>query len=264
MSTWRFGFGSNMSVANMAQKKNLTVLNHAPGMLRGWRLAYFAAIACVEPGFAMVEEAGEEDEVHGLCFEIPVDQARRLDEQESGYDVVEADVQLYSGEVKQAGFYKTKTAKSDPNILPSKRYALLLARGAKEAGLKDWYVAKLGQAFYVTPPEVRAAALEAFAGNDTTMTAEQVAADKNLVSVLGYVVRLENPPFGSWGGHVIDRRNLVHFRGFSVDTSDIRWGEEGFLPIPRAETEDELEYVWQNLDALIHRGGVVVAKLSEY
>eukprot|EP00211_Chloroparvula_japonica_P014311 CAMPEP_0119147348 /NCGR_PEP_ID=MMETSP1310-20130426/40218_1 /TAXON_ID=464262 /ORGANISM="Genus nov. species nov., Strain RCC2339" /LENGTH=234 /DNA_ID=CAMNT_0007139311 /DNA_START=34 /DNA_END=735 /DNA_ORIENTATION=- len=234
-----------MSVENMRRKKNLNVLNWAPGILRHWRLCFFTAIPYVEPAFAMVEPS-HEDEVHGVVFEISEEQARGLDKQEAGYDVVETEVVTYDGRIVMAGVYKTKKAKPE-DVLPSLRYARLLKKGAQEAGLCPKYAESLGDKYYVTPPHVRAVTLNALRecrdqGSLREWTLDEVTANEEQTSVGGWVVRCR-APFSSWRGHDITRRNLVHFRGFSVDTCDIRFPNEGFLPIPRPQSEEEMEYL---------------------
>jgi hypothetical protein len=58
----------------------------------------------------------------------------------------------------------------------------------------------------------------------------------------------------------------VHFNGRSVDSSDLRHGQPGFLPLPRMAdcSVEEVEFLRQNLDHLLHRGGRIVARLQEF
>ena len=84
---------------------------------------------------------------------------------------------------------------------------------------------------------------------------------------MGYVIKCPRPPFGSWKGHSITRRNLLHFRGQSVDTEDIRPGQPGFTPLPKLSecTGEEIEWLKQNLDCLLAReGAVIVGRLKEF
>ena len=57
VGTLRFGYGSNMGLRNLREKKNLNVLWSSPAVLHGWKLSFFPAIAGVEPAFAMIEPA---------------------------------------------------------------------------------------------------------------------------------------------------------------------------------------------------------------
>jgi cation transport regulator ChaC len=260
----RFGYGSNMSVDNLRKKKNLDVGFSAPGIAHGWELGFFSAIAHVEPAFAMAQEAPN-GQLHGLVFEIPSAQAEALDKQEKGYDVVVVPVHLYDGRVINAGLYSRQNG-SDPEALPSLRYARLLAKGAREAGLAEDYATQLEQRFYVTPPQVRAitlAAIEAAAESPLLSMDEVAGSIPPRTSLMGMVVEVE-PPFASWKNHDITRRNLIHFRGLSVDTMDVRYGQPDFFPLPRPQTNEETEYLWQNLDCLIHRGGKIVGRLREW
>jgi hypothetical protein len=59
---------------------------------------------------------------------------------------------------------------------------------------------------------------------------------------------------------------LIHFNGKSVDAGDIRLGEEGFWPMPKLSdcSDEEREYLLQNLETLLHYGGKIVAQLKDF
>ena len=280
---WRFGYGSNMSIANLIKKKRLDILDHATGACANWALAFeLPGIPHVEPVFANVRPA-QGDAVHGIAFQISAAQAEGLDRQEGGYDVVPAQCVAYDGRVfADVGLYVPKQgrAAAEPGARPSRRYLDILRRGAREAGLDAAYIERLDQhPHYVTPPQVRDQTqrwLEDFeqdaSRRDVRWTAQELAGFDGSApdrpahsSAMGYVVAFE-AWFSSWRGHTITRRNLLHFRGESVDALDVRAGEAGFLPLPdlAACTPAELEFLRQNLDHLLHCGGRIVGRLQEF
>lgn len=228
-TVFRFGYGSNMSLNNLKNKKNLNVIWSSPAILRDWELTFFKAIEYVEPAFATIqEELGKE--VHGLVFKIPATEANGLDEQEKSYEVVDCKVICYDGTEVTAGIYKGKRLSEEEKYpFPSMRYMNLMIAGAKEIGLKEEYISKLKQIHYTTPREVRAKtkeAVDAYKGDKIWSAKELSEYDGTTegkpacTSVLGWVVEV-NAPFGSWKGHVIDRRNVNHYRGLSVDKTGI-------------------------------------------
>jgi hypothetical protein len=272
-----------MSVENLRRKKNLRPARHFTGRIRGWRLAFdLPGLPFLEPAFACVRP-GADDEVHGLAFEIPSDEAEGLDRQEGGYDVVPVPFEAYDGTVIDAiGLYVPKAGRGRPGaaLRPSLRYLRLLRRGAREAALDREYLRRLDAIEpYVTPPQIRAQTRASIADfesdpdrRDAVWTAETLGQFTGTedrrpahTASLGYVVRVE-AAFRSWRGHTITRRNLLHFRGESVDRNDLRFGDEGFAPLPRVAdcSSEEIEFLHQNLDHLIQRGGVIVGRLREF
>lgn len=280
-TVWRFGYGSNMSVSNLIKKKNLTPINHHTGYCQNWQLSFdLPGIPFVDPAFACVK-AQSGAQVHGLAFEISEEEARGLDHQERGYDVVPVDFVAYDGAtVPKVGLYVPKTPLTPNDALPSKRYLRLLQRGAREAGLAADYIQKLeAHPYYITPPDIREQTLtwiDAFERDPKRSTQQWDAATlakHNGVhpdypahtASLGYVVKV-HAGFASWRGHTITRRNLLHFRGQSVDREDIRYNEPGFSPLPDLSrcTAEEIEFLHQNLDYLLHSGGEIVARLDAF
>ncbi len=278
---WRFGYGSNMGLSNLKKKKNLTPLQYVPGVVEGWTLSFdLGGIDHVDPSFACVRRR-QGEQVHGVAFLLNPDDAARLDREEGGYVLTPVRFDRYGGGVIEGvGLYAPKTPATNESRPPSLRYLRLLQNGAAEAGLSPEYQQKLADIeFYVTAPAVRAQTLQWIAEfeqdparKDVRWTAEQLAThngkDPDLAphtSCLGYVVRVR-APFPSWRGHTITRRNILHFRGESIDTGDIRVGKPGFLPLPDVTkcTAEELEFLYQNLDSLLHRGGFIVGRLSEF
>lgn len=280
---WRFGYGSNIGLTTLRQKKNLNPSKYLAGTIQDWELYFFKAIPHVEPGFAAVRP-NPDSELHGSAFCIPKEEADGLDRQEGGYDVLPCEFVSYDGQkVQNVGLYVPKKGRDPKEGIPSRRYLRLLQNGAKEAPLsEEWQEHLHSFDFYVTPPEIRAQTnqwIEEFDSDperrDNLWTSEILSKHDGSnddfpahTSIMGYVIALHSDMwvFKSWKGHDVTRRNLIHFRGESVDTNDIRFGEEGYRPFPKLSCcgEEEREYVMQNLDSVLHRGGKIVARLKDF
>lgn len=288
---WRFGYGSNIGLRNLREKKGLHPERCVAGTVAGWELYFKAAFSPhVEPAWAGIRthNADEEGagELHGTAFLIPEEEAEGLDRQEAGYNVLPSKFVSYDGEVIEGvGLYVGKSDhEGGEEGVPSLRYLRLMQNGAREAGLAKEWIERLDSApYYVTPPEVRrktevwmAEFDEDPARKDAMWTAEELArydgsdpaAYPVHISVMGYIVRAdpEKWHFASWKGHCITRRNLLQFNGKSLDKNDIRHDRPGFRPLPNLAccTDEEREFLMQNLDSLLHRGGTIVARLKEF
>ena len=320
-SVWRFGYGSNIALTTLQEKKNLNPIRHLVGTINGWQLYFSPGIPFVEPGFAAVrpvvqkksdddnddendDDANNDDgkmhELHGSAFLIPKTEADGLDRQEKGYHVLPSKFVAYDGEVIEGvGLYVPRRYFKDGDItsstpeeevvnqvktgIPSRRYLRLLQQGAREAELSNAWIQKLDSfEHYVTPDDVRGQTLqwvEEFHNDpdrkDVIWTMEQLSKYDGSnpeqfpphVAVMQYVVKLSPNGwfFASWKGHCITRRNLLHYGGKSVDRNDVRWDEEGFRPLPKVCecSDEEREYLLQNLETVLHRGGIIVARLKE-
>lgn len=282
---WRFGYGSNIGLSTLRTKKSLNPSRYLVGAVKGWQLYFMPRISHVEPGFAGIHPSAG-DELHGSAFLISEEEAMKLDAQEGGYNVRPFRFESYDGEVVEGvGLYvpKKSWAEGDKEGTPSLRYLRLLREGARQAGLSPHWIERLDSfEHYVTPSEVRAKTMKQIddffadpARRDVAWTAEELSkcdgsspAVPPHVSVMGYVVKIPTDTriFSSWKGHSITRRNILHFRGESLDNNDIRWDQPGFRPLPRLDdlSEEEREYVFQNLDSLIQKGGTIVARLRDF
>mmetsp|Transcript_24574 Transcript_24574/g.71894 ORF Transcript_24574/g.71894 Transcript_24574/m.71894 type:complete len:295 (-) Transcript_24574:196-1080(-) len=282
---WRFGYGSNLGLSTLRSKKSLNPSRYLVGTVKGWQLYFKPGIAHVEPAWAAIHPL-KGNELHGSAFLIAEEEAEKLDKQEAGYNVMPFRFESYDGEVvEDVGMYVPKTPwkDGDPEGIPSLRYLRLLRSGAREAGLShDWLERLDSFEHYVTPQEVRAETLKKITEFDADpaqkgkqWTSEELSKYNGSspdfpphVSVMGYVVQMTPGIriFPSWKGHTITRRNILQFRGQSLDNNDIRWDQPGFRPLPKLEdlSEEEKEFVLQNLDSLIQKVGVIVARLREF
>lgn len=291
---WRFGYGSNIGRQTLENKKNLNLKRHVVGTIPGWALYITPGIDYVEPGWAGIHPASG-GELHGSAFLIPRAEAEGLDRQEGGYHVLPTRFTSYEGEVVEGvGLYVPKKfLDGDGNVkaiteeikhgVASLRYLNLIRRGAKEAGLCEAWIRKLHSfEHYVTPADVRSKTnewIEEFHCDvdrkDDVWTVDHLAKHDGSVpdcpahvAVMEYVVKVapNSWVFSSWKGHCITRRNLLQFNGKSLDANDIRWNEPGFRPLPVIAqcSDEEKEYLMQNLETLLHRGGTIVARLKEH
>lgn len=283
-SLWRFGYGSNIGLDTLRQKKNLNPSEYFVGTIKGYELYFMKGLDYVEPGWAAVRPAAADSEVHGSAFLIPQEEADGLDRQEGGYNVVPCQFTSYNGEVvEDVGVYVPKKISNEVGT-PSLRYMRLLRNGAQQGGLSPEWIQHLNSIpHYVTPTEVRAQTLQWIDDfqkdpkrNNQLWSAESLAlhdgsnVDQYPVhsSVMEFVIQLdpEQWVFASWKGHNITRRNLMQFRGKSIDKNDIRYDQPGYRPIPTLQdcSDEEKEFLMQNLDRLLHSGGIIVGKFEPY
>ena len=281
---WRFGYGSNIGLEILRQKKNLNPIEYHVGTIEGWELFFKPGFAFVEPGWAAVRP-NPEAAVQGSAFLIPKEEAQKLDRQEAGYNVQHFQFRSYdNGFIADVGLYVPKKAwtQGDKEGIPSLRYLRLLQKGAREGKLAEEWIRRLDtQPFYTTPPEIRKQTLQWIADfeadsekNNVVWTCEKLSKyngeKENFpahTSVMQYVIHLNSAwAFGSWKGHNVTRRNLFQFRGLSLDTNDIRFGQKGFRPLPEMCecSAEEKEFLLQNLEALLHRGATIVGLLKDF
>lgn len=309
---WRFGYGSNIGLTTLQQKKNLNPSKYLAGTIKGWELYFVPGIRHVEPGWAAVRRCPlpmtdttttttttttnddeEETKLHGSAFLIPKDEADGLDKQEAGYNVLPCQFVSYDGEVvEDVGLYVPKerkktddaaTKKEEEEGIPSLRYLRLLQNGAREAPLSDEWIKQLDSfEYYITPPEIRSQTTKWISEFDTDVerkdviwTAEQLSKYDGSsaefpahTSVMEYIVELGSDVwvFPSWKGHNVTRRNLLQFNGKSLDSGDIRYGQDGFRPLPKLSecSDEEKEYLFQNLESVLQRGGRIVGRLKDF
>lgn len=294
---WRFGYGSNIGLETLKQKKNLNPVQYHTGTIEGWELYFMKGFKYVEPGWAAVRPSTSKI-LHGSAFLITDEEAEGLDRQEGGYDVLPCTFVPYEGDaIENVGLYvpKQRAVGSEEKVveegIPSLRYLRLLQNGAKAGQLSPEWIERLDSwEYYITPPEVRAQTNKWIAEfhsdserKDNVWTAEELAKydgstpvsaaeeDSFLpphVSSMEYIVKLSPKQwvFSSWKGHNITRRNLLQFNGKSLDTNDIRYDQDGFRPLPKLSecSDEEKEYLMQNLDSLLHNGGKIVARLKPF
>ena len=279
---WTFVFGSNMSVANVENKKGLKVLDYEVGVVKGYKICFnIPAMSKVEPTFANANKASE-DEIHGVAIKISEEDMTTLDAQEYYpilYDKVTVTVEGYSGrKIENCSMY-TNTKE---NLLPlekqytSSRYLNLLIKGAFEANLNKEYIEKLKKTkTYEADDETKAirsaspppASLQPFSFEKLFSTKSESlgiptetgmkSGQEAYVAILGYVIKMprDKCPFSSHLGRDLSSRSLRHFRGEPTDKDD----DMGRPPYPVLDNinPEEVEYLYYWLDHYLEKGEVV-------
>lgn len=256
---WSFGYGSNMDVTALQAKKHVKVLEHTPAILPNFKLCFtIKAMTYSEPAFASVRKVDGE-EVHGVAFLMDAQSLEELDRTERGYNKAIVTLKSYDGRELEGFVYVPKEEKTD-EFLPSKRYIGVLCKGAKQAGLKEEYLAKLDAIptyNYQNHPEVLKAREERanIISSLKEITNEELWMHKTedpWVSALGFVIK-QNSAFGSHKGRDITTRVLMQYHGIPMDDNDD--GGAPPYPLVNSLSSEELEYVTSWLDHY-HLGGI--------
>lgn len=241
---WSFGFGSNMDVSFVENKKGHKVLDHAAGVVHGWRMSFnLRGMSYVEPAFANAVPSSSTDNIHGVAILLGPEDVRKLQAQERGYDIHWVSVDCYDGRQIQAFIFSRPARENDKPFpleqqLPSRRYMNILLRGATAAGLQEEYLCRLKnqktwfatseiiqtrENFFCKPSELPAMSVEelmatkscSLGGDDATGIQPGHFA---YVALFGYVLKLkrENVWFKSHLGRDLTFRFTRHFRGTKI------------------------------------------------
>ncbi|CAH1798738.1 unnamed protein product [Owenia fusiformis] len=270
---WSFGFGSNMDVIALENKKHVKVLDHVCAILKGYRLSFnVRAFECVEPAYAGIERGSETDEVHGVAFCGTKESMEELDRTEAGYDKKEETFHGYDGRVIKGFVYLTKPGSVKPEVPPSSRYVGVLLKGARQAGLKQEYIDALTARPTYTPtaetlakraalppldslPAVTVAELAKHDGSDPDLPIQAAA--------LGYVFEVKMKVFKSHYARDITTRMLNQFHGIPMDDND----DKGHPPYPIESDlpKEALEYITRWRDQYLSRAdNKVIGHVKEY
>mmetsp|Transcript_26026 Transcript_26026/g.63145 ORF Transcript_26026/g.63145 Transcript_26026/m.63145 type:complete len:294 (-) Transcript_26026:7-888(-) len=274
-TVWSFGFGSNMNVDFVNNKKGLKVLDHSPASLKGWRMGFnLAGFDRVEPAFANAMQGDPSDEIHGVAIKLSLEDGEKMDRMEGGYAKKNVVVTAYDGREIKAYLY-TREKEDKTEYLPSKRYLDVLVSGAKAAGLDEHYTARLARLpTYAPTPETLA--LRKTLPSPQSLPPITVAdlagkpreGDYGYVAVLGYVFQVPRSKviFRSHLGRDLTARASRQYRGISLDDND-DMGRPPFRLASQMDSPEEVEYVWQWLDHYIGKTKMpegVVGYVSEY
>ena len=75
---WGFGYGSNMNVKHIKEKKGVHILEHVPAILKNYKLVFLRGMDLVEPGFGgVIQKDGEE--IHGLAYRVDKANMEQMD-----------------------------------------------------------------------------------------------------------------------------------------------------------------------------------------
>jgi len=194
---WSFGYGANMDMVALQNKKKVKVLEHCPAILRGFKLAFsMRGPPYVEPGYGGLwrEEGGE---VHGVAFLMGEGGEAQLDRNEGPYLKEIVKLEAYDGRELEGYVYMTRNQNEE--WLPSARYLGVLCKGARQAGLNPAYIEKLAShPVYRSEkhPEVMSArkTREAVRGSLRPVTREELREHRRedpWVSCLGFVIKCD-------------------------------------------------------------------------
>lgn len=278
---WKFGYGSNMSLTNLRDKKNLKPKEGKRTVLPGFQLNFLegSGIDFVEPSFASIGRNPKgKVQVHGVSALLSRADAESLDRQE-GVDATTGSGQYYTLELCEVTTYEGDTIKVEvygSSSAPreqapcSDRYRDLLVRGAVENDLDPMWITKLKTLPIYKPSAdtLRARASLPPPSALPTMTIAELAlhngksADHpDMTSSCGYIFKIR-AMFSSFRGRDVTFRNAIHRRGLSTDTHD----DGGKSPFPRLSqmVPEEREYALRYRDYFFAKAGAPVAVLKEF
>jgi gamma-glutamylcyclotransferase len=149
-----FAYGSNMHV-NRLRERIGELRVHGPAILPGFRLAWHKKGADGSGKCDIVHAAEPGHAVHGVIYEIHVNQKPMLDRFEGlghGYDEREVDLHLDSGPLR-AYAYVAHAAHIDPHVLPYHWYKAFVVEGARQHGLPGHYVEQIASVPAIADPD---------------------------------------------------------------------------------------------------------------
>ena len=103
-----FGFGANLNVQHIEEKKKLKIFDSSAAKVSDWYISFpKGGMANVEPAFASAFKK-EGTEIHGLAFQISAEDKARCDKMEP-YERFIVPLQLYDGRTVDGQIYSHKT-----------------------------------------------------------------------------------------------------------------------------------------------------------
>ena len=121
-----------MDVEHLRIKKDVTVLDYTPAVLKGWKMAFTCqGLHLVEPRFANTEKGSAGDEVHGVAVLLSKEDADKLVSYEIEYGTAWTEFEGYDGRVLQGFIFVAIESFRVEEALPSARYLSVLVKGAK-------------------------------------------------------------------------------------------------------------------------------------
>ena len=252
--TWSFGYGSNMDITHLRIKKKLTVYDHKPAILDGYRLSFnMVTDWLAEPAFAGIVP-DQTSQVHGLAFCVPQESLDHLNSQERWYEIQNVTVETYDGETLPHVhvYVSPKKFINTEERAPSRRYLNIIKKGATNIGLKPEYLAKLNE---IQPYQPSEAVLQIRQNRPKPselplITVDELFATKNStqhwISVLGYIVDIGRSYKRS--GRDLTTRILMGYHDIPKDKNDDDWGRPPY-PIIEDLSTHELDYLLNHLDS---------------
>ena len=274
---WSFGYGSNMDMVALRERKRVEVLEHLPAILGGFRLTFSLQGAnYVEPAFGgLTREEGAE--VHGIAFKMTNESVAQLDRNEGGtsaYRHETVTLTAYDGRQLEGYVYMPNKAIQEraEEYLPSSRYLGVLCKGARQAGLDPAYIEKLAARPVYSSRDHPEVALAREGRERARAGLREVGREELLehkegvtwVSCLGFVVSVPTVAnFSSHKGRDMTSRALMQHHGIGLDANDD--GGAPPYPLVASLSEEELEYITCWLDYYhVGKGGQLVGFHKEF
>merc|ERR1712228_843309 len=160
------GYGSNMSLDNFKQFKNIQIISHSRGIIKDWKLSF--SLCYPTKSFANIH-ISKGDEVHGVIMRLKQSDLSKLQTLERSYRLQTVSAYLYKNRISKAFNVWTFVfdqqceerikceIKNDKNVKqvirffdksgggkkPEKNYLNTILRGANELNLDREYIQKL-------------------------------------------------------------------------------------------------------------------------
>ena len=141
-SIYYFGYGSNMSLGYIQNRRGVFPTQSLPGRLKGYRLIMnMEGPAFIEPSFANITP-DKNDEVEGVIHLISKTELIKIINTEGeNYEVTDITIKTAEGNKRAKTLIYTTANGID--IPPSRRYMKILIKAANDSGLSKEYVKRL-------------------------------------------------------------------------------------------------------------------------
>ena len=141
-SIYYFGYGSNMSLKYIQNRRGVFPTQSLPGRLKGYRLIMnMEGPAFIEPSFANITP-DKNDEVEGVIHLISKTELIKIINTEGeNYEVTDITIKTAEGNKRAKTLIYTTANGID--IPPSRRYMKILIKAANDSGLSKEYIKRL-------------------------------------------------------------------------------------------------------------------------
>jgi len=272
---WCFCFGPELSSQALG-KHGVDVLVSVNVSVKGWRVCFNSkGIPMVEPVFANLVKGEPEDAVHGLAFQVPLEDMDRLDGFVPNYMRANVQFTTYTEQTLEGFLYTARQRVVVDEQAPSQRYLDLIAEWARDNGIAAAFVSDLMSTKTYKPSAATKgirASLPDVKDLDVIKVEELRGMEEDgqqaHVAVMGYVIRVPRVKIhvGSHKNRDITARVLREFRNQTLENGADDMGKP---PFPRLDSMSkvEAEYTSMWLDHYLDAaGGIkgIVGYLEEF
>lgn len=152
-----FAYGSNMLWERLRASNRVPgAIVLATGRLQKYRLLFHKRSDDHSGKCDIVRTDSLADVVHGVVFDVPINQRKKLDRAEGvgyGYHIEIIEVQLRGGTAISASAYVADPSHIDDALLPYDWYHRLVIAGAEQNGLPADYIAELSTVPFLEDPD---------------------------------------------------------------------------------------------------------------